>query len=431
LERAVPIDPEAARERLHIVTKMIEDLRDTRRIEVSWSEKRLDLLRNKASNERLAVFERQCALGQLSVTEHRFDVAKNVLIKNFSDFAFLYPRNGHFFHHILQLALSMQAFGVAAAFLNDFNEAKDVFEIFIDEESRFLGCHRIAVDACSRKCSLGLDPQIIGAEWADHLVARWASSAPLWGSFCDGNDVASGRTILNTLDTAHISGLAYCGNKPQFILVPDGAFLESKGHAQLREKMAAHWKAWEGREAKAFWRGGTTGIRTSPDWRSLPRIALCEKSLQRPDLLDAGISGFAQLRSAAEGAEITEAGLLRGPTPPEGFLNYKYQIDIDGNSNAWAGLIQKLLTGGAVLKVESPHGFRQWYYDRLEPFENYVPVAADMSDLFEKIEWLKSHDGKAREIGENGRALAMSLDYASQLSGSHAKIREAFEKAPA
>jgi hypothetical protein len=416
---------------MRLVAKMIEDLLDARETQISWNEKRLELLAARASNEKLTLFERQSALGQLAISDDNFDLAKSILIEIFSEFAVLYPKNGHFFTHILQLALSMQALDIVVAFLHDFNETRGVFEIFIDEKSRVPGCHRVAVDAHSRKCGVGLDPQIIGAERADHLVSRWASSAPLWASFCSGDDVASGRTFLNTLDIAHLQGLAYCGNKPEFILVPDGAFLLTKGHANLREKMAAHWKAWEEREAKAFWRGGTTGIRISPDWRSLPRIALCERSLQRPDILDAGISGFAQLRSAAEGEEITTAGLLRGPTPPEGFLNYKYQIDIDGNSNAWAGLIQKLLTGGAVLKVESPRGFRQWYYDRLEPFENYVPVAADMSDLFEKIEWLKSHDGKAREIGENGRALAMSLDFESQLSASHAKIREAFEKAPA
>ena len=49
-------------------------------------------------------------------------------------------------------------------------------------------------------------------------------------------------------------------------------------------------------------------------------------------------------------------------------------------SNSWSGLFTKLLTGSTVLKVESPMGFRQWYYDRLKPFEHYVPVRPDLAE---------------------------------------------------
>ena len=38
------------------------------------------------------------------------------------------------------------------------------------------------------------------------------------------------------------------------------------------------------------------------------------------------------------------------------------------NSNSWAGLFTSLLTAACVLKIESEHGFRQWYYDRLVVF---------------------------------------------------------------
>ena len=60
-------------------------------------------------------------------------------------------------------------------------------------------------------------------------------------------------------------------------------------------------------------------------------------------------------------------------------------------------------------------GFRQWYYDRLKPWVNFVTVADDMSDLFDKVQWLKKHDAVARAIGEKGQALARSLDYDGQM----------------
>ena len=120
------------------------------------------------------------------------------------------------------------------------------------------------------------------------------------------------------------------------------------------------------------------------------------------------------------------AGLIRGSVPAEDFLKFKYQIDIDGNSNSWPGLYHKLLTGSPVLKVASPNGYRQWYYDRLKPWINYVPVQADMSDLAQKIEWLRTNDDQARAIGEAGLALARSLDYERELTLAHRTIRAAF-----
>jgi hypothetical protein len=106
---------------------------------------------------------------------------------------------------------------------------------------------------------------------------------------------------------------------------------------------------------------------------------------------------------------------------------YKYQIDIDGNSNAWSALFQKLLSGSAVLKIASPHNFRQWYYDELTPWVNYVPVKADMSDLVEKINWLIDHEDEAMQIGINGRQLASKLTYDEELNKALINIHKALK----
>jgi hypothetical protein len=83
------------------------------------------------------------------------------------------------------------------------------------------------------------------------------------------------------------------------------------------------------------------------------------------------------------------------------------------------------LTGSPVLKVASPCGYRQWYYDRLRPWTNFVPVSAEMTDLMEKIAWLRRHDDTARRIGENGQALAMSLRYEAELGAAGRTIAAA------
>ena len=54
-------------------------------------------------------------------------------------------------------------------------------------------------------------------------------------------------------------------------------------------------------------------------------------------------------------------------------------------------------------------------HDRLEPWANFVPIAPDMSDLVDKIRWLREHDQTAQVIGERGRALAISMDYEAEV----------------
>lgn len=104
--------------------------------------------------------------------------------------------------------------------------------------------------------------------------------------------------------------------------------------------------------------------------------------------------------------------------PQDRILDYRYQIDVDGNTNSWPGLFLKLLSGSPVLKFESEAGFKQWYYPRLKPWENFVPVASDGSDLVEKLEWLRANPAQAQAIGENGRALALSLTYEDALDSA-------------
>jgi hypothetical protein len=168
-----------------------------------------------------------------------------------------------------------------------------------------------------------------------------------------------------------------------------------------------------------FWRGSTSGrMPQDRDWRKLPRIMMCKLASTRPDVFDVGISYSANLPDDA-GAEIRAGGLERARIPDWAFNYYRYHIDIDGNTNAWASLFIKLLSGSPVLKVTSPHGFRQWYYDRLKPWVHYVPVEADMSDLIEKAEWIRNHDADAVRMGRAAQSLAadMTLDAEVNLAG--------------
>jgi Glycosyl transferase family 90 len=252
---------------------------------------------------------------------------------------------------------------------------------------------------------------------------------PLMINYMRGGAARTGVVDVSIWDVGLGPGLCFCAakNVDHQFLIPDNIFVSTRGYLSVRSEIEKTEVRWPDRKAIAIWRGSTTGYPedSKVGWQSLPRIRLCEISRENPQMLDAGISSIVQISDPSALAWIERQGFARSPLPATLFMRYRYQIDIDGNTNSWSGLLQKLLTGSPVLKVASK--FHQWYYDRLNPWVNYIPVAADMSDLIEKIEWLQAHDDTARRVGINGRALALAIDYESQLALSREIISDALE----
>ena len=69
-----------------------------------------------------------------------------------------------------------------------------------------------------------------------------------------------------------------------------------------------------------------------------------------------------------------------------------------------SGTIEKLALPGLLFHHVTPT--RDWIHDHLVPWEHYVPVKMDLSDLRQKFEWAESHPKDARRIAEAGTAFA-------------------------
>lgn len=234
-----------------------------------------------------------------------------------------------------------------------------------------------------------------------------------------------GEVILNLGDEAHVRGLAFCGTTPDTTLIPDPIFLRTDAYRTTREHFAANDVPWNERRNVALWRGSSTGYGSGKGVSNLERVRLClhAKLVENKEIMDIGLSQFVQV-STIEAALLESFDIRRQHVPVERFQEWKYHIDIDGNSNSWPGLFQKLLSGSAVLKVASSGQWRQWYYGRLKPYENYVPVENDLSDLSAKIRYLIYNDELARKIGEAGRQLALSMTKDSEIALSMALIEQ-------
>jgi hypothetical protein len=284
----------------------------------------------------------------------------------------------------------------------------------------------------SGACVFGVSPALRGMAAvpadmsAPTVIWRFLAILPMFARYAR-SAAPAGTCLVNLGDEGHARGVAFC-NVPSMdtLLVPDPYFLSTQGYADMREPGAAA-RPWDQRRPVALWRGAPTGYRTTDSILDLPRLALCALAARNDyaAYLDAGVTGLAQVRSQAEIDLLQRMGMVRDFIPPARFQNWKYHIDIDGNTNSWPGLFQKLLSGSVVLKVASARKFAQWYYDRLKPFEHFVPVQPDMSDLIEKIRILRANDQLARAIGAQGRARALSISVDAEIRAAQNIIETA------
>lgn len=97
--------------------------------------------------------------------------------------------------------------------------------------------------------------------------------------------------------------------------------------------------------------------------------------------------------------------------------NLRYLLDLDGNafSGRYLGLFK---TGSLIFKVgrstvkahltQLPQStvFTEFFHDWLLPFEHYIPVLPDLSDLTDRIEWAIKNDAEAHRIQEAGKLFA-------------------------
>lgn len=286
------------------------------------------------------------------------------------------------------------------------------------------------VRASRREMEIVLNARWVGeAWWFRTLVSRLPQYVWLFAAALQREPGLDVEVPCSLGDVSFWPVPSYSSAHAAACLLPDPAFYESGGYAAFRREMAARDTSWEARRATVFWRGSTSGIkrywppRGAHDVAWLPRIELCARVQRSPRLrarCDVGLTNVVQIASPLTAEAVAEdiAELMRPPLPKTDYAGFKAVLDVDGNSNSWSGLFTSLLTGACVLKIESPHGFRQWYYDRLEPWVHYVPVRSDLADLEERVERVLEDDGLARSIGDAGRRFATSLDYGAEMRAS-------------
>lgn len=258
------------------------------------------------------------------------------------------------------------------------------------------------------------------------VVNRWLSLFELFLQL-DRPGYPAGKIVINFNDAGVEPGLAFCGDSPDYILIPDSDFFQSRGYARAREHFERDLHPWDERSKTVLWRGSSLGQKNHAIL-DMPRARLCQiAKAAANDWFDVGIVEVFDV-SETDADQLRTMDLIKDRVRWKQFNKYRFHIDIDGHANSYAGLFLKLLSGGLVLKVASPNHYTQWYYDRLKPWETFVPVRSDMSDLLEVAAYCRDHDKLAARIAHAGRQLALSLTFEKEFAGAVETVKKAFSQ---
>jgi hypothetical protein len=185
---------------------------------------------------------------------------------------------------------------------------------------------------------------------------------------------------------------------------------------------------WASKTTMFTWRGITTGghNHTVESIATLPRFRMCAIGSELGPLADMGISQIVQAQSKEDAgdveAHIKSMGLFKDHIPQHVMGSSKFLLDIDGNSNSW-GFFAKLLMGCCVLKVDSP--YEQWFYQDIKPWVHYIPIARDLSDLLETMEWCLLNEPACRDIASTGMAFAQARTFDREMTAAAATLASA------
>ncbi|KAJ7595225.1 glycosyl transferase family 90-domain-containing protein [Mycena floridula] len=167
--------------------------------------------------------------------------------------------------------------------------------------------------------------------------------------------------------------------------------------------------AWENKKPMLYWRGHGTGGQIHRDnYHKFPRFRAVTIGRNHTDIMSIIMTGIVNEHCgwSCDRPKIEkEYGVTALDTPREEQYQYKYLLDLDGNSFS-ARYLGLLRSGSLVFKSTV---FTEFFHDWLIPFVHFIPVLPDLSDMAEKVEWAIANDAAARRIQETGRLLAEKL----------------------
>lgn len=87
----------------------------------------------------------------------------------------------------------------------------------------------------------------------------------------------------------------------------------------------------------------------------------------------------------------------------EDHTDYEFLLDVEGNGYSARG--KMLMFSGRPLFYQERNLNEYWFYNT-KPFEHYIPIKRDLSDLEEKVIWAKNNKDTVTQIAKNALIFA-------------------------
>lgn len=157
---------------------------------------------------------------------------------------------------------------------------------------------------------------------------------------------------------------------------------------------------WSDKKSMAIFRGAASGCGIT--FNTNMRLKATAISKHNPLLLDAGLTSFNKRIKKIPNDKIDSINTFNVKRKEfmsyNEKLKYKYILNIDGHVTAFR-LGHELQMNSVILLVKSHYYI--WFMPYLKPYEHYVPIKCDLSDLIDRINWCKKNDDKCKKIVEN------------------------------
>ena len=161
--------------------------------------------------------------------------------------------------------------------------------------------------------------------------------------------------------------------------------------------------SWKKRHSRMIWRGSLQYISV----KHIERNKLLQLAERRRDIMNInGTSQFLYLKEQAK---------------------FKYTVYVSGAMNAFAWRLPVLLFMEMLVFMPTQRA-DSWYSRYLVPYQHFVPIKNDFSDLLEKLEFMILNDDKARVIAKNGFKFIKNIYSETCVSNTLEKILDIYAK---
>jgi hypothetical protein len=182
------------------------------------------------------------------------------------------------------------------------------------------------------------------------------------------------------------------------------AFSRNKEIISKFQRLRRSAKPFGLRKPKAVWHGGRNGHAKLQQEIALGWFG------ERDDLKNTSYNGKSTQRDLAIQLSQASPESLDASfdyISIEQWKGYQAWLSLDGNS--YAGNTLEALVSGSVMMRHAPRASFQWFEPILVPNEHYVPIEYDLSDVVDRVHWLKSNPLNASRIAERAVHLGETI----------------------